>query len=120
MIDPKEPSSDPPAERMVDPSLPRPVLPLEYRAPDQQAIVGWPHLYVLGLAGGTVLSFLVYKSSFHEGILLLAGFTMLLLKFFFSIGLIMFAPRWRRLGLGLLTSLPLGFLIFFGICAGRI
>ena len=51
--------------------------------------------------------------------LLLAGAFLLFMKLAWGIKLIIF-QRWRGLGLGLITSLPLGFMILVGVCGGRI
>jgi hypothetical protein len=105
------------------PNVPEQPNNLDYRAPgDEPRNVGKTRVWQ-GVLAGLLLSafwwFSGINNYFHQrlGYGILGGMVLLLLlKIVASIVAISF-PRWRRFGVGLLLSIGLVVLIFFGTCA---
>jgi hypothetical protein len=77
--------------------------------------------FMLGLFGGLAVS-LVYYLSLGTNVAQhspAAPFGAVLLKITVGIALL-FSPQWKRVGLGLICSIPLAILIFLGLCFGLI
>jgi hypothetical protein len=91
---------------------------LDYQLPEaRQGRFGSRGMYVLGLMTGLGFSLIYY---------ILLGFDVtghtpvgplgaVFLKLAIGIGLL-FLPRWKAFGLGLITSVPIAVLIFLGLC----
>src|SRR5690349_15750204 len=91
---------------------------LDYREPQPPPGRFGPRgMYVLGLCTGLGFSLIYY---------ILLGFNVtghtpvgplgaVFLKLAIGIGLL-FVPRWKAFGLGLITSVPIAVLIFLGLC----
>ncbi len=97
-----------------------PLIPLDYRGPKdpEPANPNANKQFAWGLFGGIGVSAIAY---FGGGainpvsILILGGF-IAFAKFVTSLACTLMR-RYRGFGLGLLTSLPIGFMIFFAACA---
>src|SRR5258706_245596 len=91
--------------------------PLDYRTPDQRAPrdPDAPKRFAWGLIGGTAVSAVVYFAGWHwfPNVTFVLGFIITGAKALAFIGM----PSSRGLGPGILASIPLGALIFFGTCA---
>ena len=74
--------------------------------------------FAQGLFGGIAVSALVYFSagSINRDSIILFGLIIAAIKFITGIACVCIRRR-RAFGLGVLTSLPVGFMIFFGACA---
>ncbi|HWE00974.1 MAG TPA: hypothetical protein VG326_01095 [Tepidisphaeraceae bacterium] len=79
-------------------------------------------LFFAGLTLGTALSAIVWIIAFRFEIGMFAGGAMVVIPLLkLSTGIIFVCRRgWRSLGAGILVSLALGFLIFFGVCAAHL
>src|SRR5438105_2469620 len=94
-----------------------PPVPLEYRGPSEPRPrdPNAPRRFAAGLFGGTGVSALAYFSGwalFPSGTIQL-GIAIALVKFGVGLACLLMTGR-RAFGAGLLTSLPIGFLIFWG------
>jgi len=78
-------------------------------------------MFLAGLGGGLCVSLIYYLSLGNDvfGNTPAAPFGALALKLIAGITLVCF-PRWRTLGLGLIASIPVAVLIFFGLCFAAI
>jgi hypothetical protein len=98
-----------------------PQTPLDYRSPRNPG-PPFAHPFFIGLITGSLVSGIVWPlwwlspdqiNQGNWGWLLIAipgtKFTGTIICLFF--------PRWRTFGAGLLASIGIGFLIFFGLCA---
>ena len=100
---------------------PLPPVPLEYRGPADPAPRD-PETtkhFMQGLFGGIAVSALAYVGGAltHDAIVVLViGVLVALVKVGFGITGVCIRSR-RAFGVGVLTSLLVGFMIFFGVCA---
>jgi hypothetical protein len=78
--------------------------------------------FFIGLLSGTALSAIVWIFAFKAMEGAFAGGAMLAIPILkLSTGITCLCLRgWRSLGAGILVSLALGFLIFFGVCAAHL
>ena len=124
---PRSPWEEPDVKPAV-PLAPIPVLPLDYQRDTRESRPAQGPLavasrmllfYVIGLIGGAVWSMLVYRVWFdgQGDAILSAGMVLFGAKFLVAISLV-FIPKCRALGLGLMTSIPVGVLIFFATTCG--
>jgi hypothetical protein len=103
------------------PPIPPPKL--DYSSPPVQGSrsrASWGK-FCLGLFGGLGMSLLYYMLLGMDvaGHSAIGPFGAILLKVGVGIGLL-FSPRWRSLGIGLICSIPFAILIFFALCFGLI
>lgn len=95
--------------------------PNTYVMPDRGPLfAGWKVL--VGLMVGTMISVLIWipgfdwiNARFGLGAICIVG----AVKFLSGFVMLFLGPKYRGFGLGLIISLPLGGLIFFGTCASR-
>ena len=75
--------------------------------------------FFIGLIAGTALSAIVWIGGFKSLDSTVGGAAMLIIPALkLTTGIIFLCRRgWRSLGAGILVSLAMGFLIFFGVCA---
>ena len=99
---------------------PEPLRKLEYERHPRQGQATWDiPLFLLGLIMGTTASGLIWWRGRIPLIMHGSGKAILVVlaaKLTISIAAILF-QRTRGFGLGLLVSIPIGGLIFFGVCA---
>jgi hypothetical protein len=100
-----------------------PPIPLEYRGPaeppprDPNA----PRRFMWGLFGGMGVSAVAYFGGAvvldkRSGAIIAVGLVIAVLKLIVGLTMV-FLDGLRAFGAGVLTSLPIGFMIFFGACA---
>ena len=103
--------------------MPQAAPPLEYQSrldpPPRPPRPNGPAQFFIALILGCALSAIVYYFGWEfinegRGMFLVWGIP--LLKLCTGLALV-FQYRWRPAGAGILTSLPIGFLIFFSVCA---
>src|SRR5687768_17133940 len=102
---------------------PSPKLNLNYQAPGvvpPSRGASWG-MYLLGLFSGFAISFGYYVLLGMD----VAGHTPIgplgAVLFKITVGVaLLFVPRWKSFGLGLITSVPIAILIFVGLCFGII
>ena len=106
------------------PHLPPPPPPLNYassRMPGRSGpVLSWPMVCV-GLLAGTGVSFALWTAGWdwfnrHGDSMVGAIIAIVSVKFVVGVVLLFLGVKPRGLGLGLILSLVLGFLVFFGNC----
>ena len=98
-------------------------IPLEYRSPAEppQRDPNAPKRFMWGLFGGMGVSAVAYFGGAmvldrRSGVILGVGLVIAVLKLIVGLTMV-FLHGLRAFGAGVLTSLPIGFMIFFGACA---
>jgi hypothetical protein len=101
---------------------PLPPSHMDYRPQPEPPPPGWPPRTQrrAGLLGGSLLSLIVWPLTWKFGqqgnTIMAVIIAMVAVKVVTAI-VCTASPRWRPLGAGLLASMGVGFLIFFGTCA---
>jgi len=108
-----------PTGRTMDNIPPRPdPSPLDYQSPQGVAGSGSRRLFKMGAAAGVCVSAVAYlgfwNATFKTGTVL--PFVIVVSLKILAFVVLQFVKRWRSFGVGVLVSMPLVALIFFGIC----